>query len=39
MVVEVEEVRWLLGRSSGMVCGLWMRGARFLVEVVEDCSD
>ena len=35
----VEEVRWMLGRSSGMVFDLWMRDGRILVEAVADCWD
>ncbi len=39
-VVEVvEEVRSMLGRSSGMAFDLWMRGGRILVEAAADCWD
>ena len=39
MVGEVEEARWMLGRSNGMVFDLWMRGERILAEAVVDCWD
>ena len=39
MVVGAEEVRWMWGKSSGMVFDLWMRGGRILAEVVADCWD
>ena len=37
VVGEVGEARWMLGRSSGMVFGLWMRGGRILGEAVAEC--